>query len=48
MKTLENYLSNYEIPSLEGYNEIESIFPEENPESKKAQQSLTEFFSQKS
>ena len=45
VKTLENYLSNYAIPSLEGYNEIESIFPKENPESKKAQQSLSDFFS---
>ena len=44
VKTLENYLSNYTIPSLEGYNEIESIFPKENPESKKKQQSLSEFF----
>ncbi len=43
-KTLENYLSDYEIPSLEGYNMIESIFPEEDPENKKTQQSLSEFY----
>lgn len=42
-KTLENYLRAYEIPSLEGYDEIESIFPED-PESKKTQQSLSEFY----
>ena len=46
-KTLENYLSDYKIPSLEGYNEIEGIFPEEDPEIKKTQQSLSEFFSSK-
>lgn len=43
IKTLENYLTNYEVPSLEGYNDIELIFPEENPESKKRQQALSEF-----
>jgi hypothetical protein len=41
--TLENYLRNYEIPSLEGYDEIELIFPEDDPKSKKTQQSLSEF-----
>lgn len=41
--TLENYLRTYEIPALEGYDEIEPIFPEENPKSKKSQQSLSEF-----
>jgi hypothetical protein len=44
VKTLENYLINYEIPSLEGYNEIEPIFNEDDPKSKKIQQPLSEFF----
>lgn len=42
-KSLENYLANYEVPSLEGYNDIELIFLEENLESKKRQQALSEF-----
>lgn len=44
MKTLESYLSNYEIPSLEGYDEIESIFPEEDIGSEKKQELLSGFF----
>jgi hypothetical protein len=44
VKTLENYLINYEIPSLDGYNEIEPIFNEDDPKSKKIQQPLAEFF----
>jgi hypothetical protein len=47
VKTLENYLGNYEIPSLNGYDEIELIFPEDDPKNKKTQQSLSEFFSHK-
>jgi hypothetical protein len=45
--TLENYLRNYEIPSLEGYEEIEAIFPEEDHKNKRTQQSLSKFFSNK-
>ncbi len=41
--TLENYLSDYEIPFLDGYDEIEGIFPDD-PESKKTQQPLSEFY----
>ncbi len=41
--TLENYLRTYEIPSLDGYDEIEPIFPEGEPKSKKRQQPLSEF-----
>jgi hypothetical protein len=42
--TLQNYLRTCEIPSLDGYDEIEAIFPEEDPKSKKTQQPLSEFF----
>jgi len=44
VNTLENYLSNYEIPPLDGIDDIETIFPEENPNSKKRQQSLSDFY----
>lgn len=43
-KTLENYLSCYTVPSLQGYDDIEPIFPEEDPNRKKTQQSLSEFY----
>lgn len=45
--TLENYLRTYEIPSLEGYDEIELIFPEDDPIIEKKQQPLSDFFRQK-
>ena len=32
--TLENYLRTYETPSLNGIDEIEPIFPEDNPKNK--------------
>ena len=38
--TLRNYIKEYEIPSLEGYYEIEGIFPEENSKTKKIQKPL--------
>jgi hypothetical protein len=41
--TLENYLKNYKIPTLQGINEIELIFPEDDPKSKKTQQPISEF-----
>ena len=42
--TLENYLKNYKIPTLQGIDEIELIFPEDNPKTKKTQQPLSGFF----
>ncbi len=41
--TLENYLKNYKIPTLQGINEIEPIFPEDDPKTKKTQQPLTTY-----
>jgi hypothetical protein len=42
--TLKNYFETYEIPLLEGYDDIESIFPEEDPKSEKKQELLSGFF----
>ena len=42
--SLENYLRKYETPSLEGYDEIEHIFPEDDTKNQKTQQPLSEFF----
>lgn len=41
--TLENYLKNYNIQTLQGIDEIEPIFPEDDPKNKKTQQSLTTY-----
>ena len=42
--TLTNYVKEYNIPSLEGYNETESIFPEEKSETKKIQKPLSTYY----
>ena len=38
--TISDYVTEYKIPSLEGYDEIESIFPEEKNDGKTIQQQL--------
>ena len=43
-KTLTNYVKEYKIPSLEGYYEIEDIFPEEKPDTKKNQKPLSTYY----
>ena len=42
--TLTNYVKEYKIPSLEGYYEIENIFPEENSDKKKIQKPLSKYY----
>ena len=42
--TLTNYVKEYKIPLLEGYYEIENIFPEENSKKKKIQKPLSKYY----
>ena len=42
--TLNNYAIEYKTPSLQGYDEIENIFPEEKTKNKKTQQPLTKYY----
>jgi len=42
--TLTNYVKEYSIPLLEGYNEIETIFPEENSKTKKIQKPMSTYY----
>jgi len=43
-KTLSAYVMEYKIPSLEGYDKIESIFPEEDTGTKKIQKPLSTYY----
>lgn len=41
---ISNFLGEYKIPSLEGYNEIERIFPEDRLDVKAVQQQLSKYY----
>ena len=43
-KNISDYVKKYKIPSLEGYDEIESIFPKEQSDVKTVQQPLSEYY----